>query len=74
MHIIAQDVRALSDHELVFRSRGMFEHVVGLEQGAARHASVELAIGVAGRRRKDTIAHAQKGLSSVDGGGVGGMS
>jgi hypothetical protein len=38
------------------------EGVVRLEQGAAWHASVELAIGIAGRRREDTVGRRPVGL------------
>ena len=62
MHVIAQNVCAFSDHELVFRACRVVEGVVRLEQGAAWHASVELAIGIAGRRREDTVGRRPVGL------------
>lgn len=55
MHVISKSVGTLSDHELVFGTRRVVQCVVGFKQGAARHASVELAIWIAGRRRKNTV-------------------
>ena len=62
MHIIAQDVCAFSDHKLVFWTCRMVEGVVRLQQGTAWHAGVELAIGIAGRRREDTVYRRPDGL------------
>lgn len=55
MHVIAQSVCTLSDYELVFGTSGVIQCVIGFKQGAAWHASVELAIWIARRRRKDTV-------------------
>jgi hypothetical protein len=55
VHVIAQSVCTLSDYELIFGTSGVIECVISFEQGAAWHASIELAIWIAGRRRKDTI-------------------
>jgi len=55
VHVIAQSVCTLSDYELIFGTSGVIECVIGFEQGAAWHASVELAIWIAGRRWKDTV-------------------
>lgn len=66
MHIIAQDVCAFSDDELVFWAGRMFESIVRLKQGAAWHASIELAIGIAGRRWKDTVRRCPGGLIVSD--------
>lgn len=55
MHVITQRVCTLSDYELIFGASRVIQCVIGFKQGAAWHASVELAIWVAGRRRKDTV-------------------
>lgn len=62
MHIIAQDIGTFADYELVLRPCGMLKRVVGLEQGAARHAGVELAIGIARWRWEDTVGTRPGGL------------
>jgi hypothetical protein len=55
VHVIAQNICAFSDYELIFWSSRMFKCIVCLEQGAAWHAGVELAIGITWRRRKNTV-------------------
>jgi len=55
VHIIAQNVGSFSDHELVFWACWVVKCIVRLQQGAAWHASVELAIGVAWWRREDAV-------------------
>ena len=55
MHVIAQRVCTLSNYKLVFGTSRVIESVIGFKQGAAWHASVELAIWIAGRRRENTV-------------------
>ena len=62
MHVIAQRVCTLSNYELVFGTSRVIESVIGFKQGAAWHASVELAIWIAGRRREDTVYRRPDGL------------
>jgi hypothetical protein len=66
VHIIAENICAFSNYELVFWTGRMFKRVIRLKQGAAWHASIELAIGIAGRRRKDTVRRRPEGLIVSD--------
>lgn len=54
IELVAEDIGAFSNDELIFGTGGVGEGIVGLDDGAWRVARVQIARGIAGRGRQDT--------------------